>query len=210
MSPEPSTPLSETEKTSDLVRFSSAEMTEQLRAGAEIIAEYSEFHMTDPNAKPLLDRTTLPLERIHRDAMLVLILEWAKIDGALGLFLSLLHDFTPEDGALLIRGMKAAQIFKDARKVVRDKPSGQEYARKLGKMKKLYEYYAPFRNRIAHSTCLGVDIDNKNLILFISFAADNHGLIAEEISLDQINDAIDFARKLNLCLNEASSLLLPK
>ena len=163
---------------------------------------------TRDEPKPLLDRKTLPLDRIQRDAMLVLILEWAKIDGALGLFLSLLHEFTPEDGALLIQGMKAAQVFHDARKVVRDRPGGQEYARKLGKMKKLYEAHAPVRNRIAHATCLGADGDDPNLILFIRFAADNDGLIAEEVSLDQINDAIDFARNLNRYLEEASSLLL--
>jgi hypothetical protein len=175
---------------------------------ARISAEDREGYMIDSDAKPLLDRETLPLGRIHRDAMLVLILEWAKIDGALGFFLSLLHDFTPEDGALLIQGMKAAQIFQDARKVVRDKPGGQEYARELGKMKKLYEAFSPFRNRIAHATCLGVDCDDPNLILFIRFAADNHGLVAEGISLDQINDAIDFARSLNRYLEGASSLLL--
>jgi hypothetical protein len=69
---------------------------------------------TGKNAKALLDRETLSLGRTHRDAMLVLILEWAKIDGSLGLFLSLLHGFTPEEGALLIQGMKAAQFFQDA------------------------------------------------------------------------------------------------
>jgi hypothetical protein len=158
--------------------------------------------------KPLLDRKTLPLGRVHRDAMLVLVLEWAKIDGALGLFLSLLHGFTPEDGALLIQGMKASQIFQDARKVIRDKPGGQEYARNLGKMKSLYEAYAPVRNRIAHATCLGVDGDDPNLVLFIRFAADNEGLIAEELSLDQINNAIDFARNLNRYLEASSEILL--
>ena len=168
----------------------------------------SKINHTRDDTKALLDRQTLPLDRRHRDAMLVLILEWAKIDGALGLFLSLLHEFTPEDGALLIQGMKAAQVFQDARKVVRDKPGGQEYARKFGKMKKLYEAHAPVRNRIAHATCLGVDGDDPNLILFIRFAADNDGLIAEEISLNQINDAIDFARNLNRYLEEASSVLL--
>jgi hypothetical protein len=160
------------------------------------------------NVKALSDRNMLPLERIHRDAMIVLVLEWAKIDGALGLFLSLLHGFTPEDGAILIQGMKAAQVFQDARKVVRDKPGGQEYARNLGKMKSLYEAYAPVRNRIAHATCLGFDSDDPDLILFVRFAADSKGLIAEEISMDQINNAIDFARNLNRYLKEASSVLL--
>jgi hypothetical protein len=116
--------------------------------------------------------------------------------------------YSPEDGASLIQGMKAAQIFQDARKVVRDKPGGQEYSRNLEKMKSLCEAYAPIRNRIAHATCLGVDDDDPNLVLFIRFSAGNEGLIPEKISLDQINNAIDFTRNMHRYLEEASSIFL--
>jgi len=134
--------------------------------------------------------------------MLDLILEWAKIEGSLGWFLSTLHGFDPAEGAILIEGMKAGQIFADARKAIRQTIGGENAAQK---MKQAYESYAPIRNRIAHSCCAGIDAEDSDLIVFLVYSKEGDGLAVEVDHIDTVNRAAAYAKTLNDYLWDASN-----
>ena len=137
------------------------------------------------------------LEQRHRDAMLDLILEWAKIDGSLGWFLAALHGFDPVDGAILIEGMKAGQIFADARNAIRAMIGGDQASKAIKKMKLAYESYAPTRNRIAHSCCAGIDAADNDRIVFLIYSTEGGGLASETDHIDTIKQATAYAKTLN-------------
>jgi hypothetical protein len=146
-----------------------------------------------------------PLEQRHRDAMLDLILAWAKIDGSLGWFLSMLHGFDPAEGAILIEDMKPGQIFADARKAIRQMAGGDQAAQKIKKMKLAYENYAPIRNRIAHSFCAGISTENADLIVFLVYSKEGDGLAVEVDHIDTIKRATTYAKALDGYLWEVSN-----
>ena len=109
------------------------------------------------------------LEQRHRDVMLDLVLTWGTLDGALGMLLSRVLGVPFVEGAELIGTSSNAAKLTKARKILRNAPGGADAARIMKKHEKTYERYSFPRNRIAHSRCAGVWMQDRHFIVFQNF-----------------------------------------
>ena len=132
-----------------------------------------------PNV-PVIDPSEIEpdLERRHRDVMLDLILAWAELDGALGMFLSRVLGVSLCHGAELIGRMSGSAKLAEVVKIIREVPNGADAARNLRRHKKYYERYSMPRNRIAHSNCVGIWTRNQDFIVFAAFEKVDDNLLA--------------------------------
>jgi len=132
-------------------------ITEEKMANAQI----SQISSEDGIQSPLLP--------YHRDAMLDLILTWAKLDGALGMLLSRFLGLPMHQGAEKIGKLRGSAKIAQMVKLLRDVEAADDLVKNLRKMKKTYEKYSDVRNRIAHSNCVGFSAKDNSYVIFLTF-----------------------------------------
>ncbi len=154
------------------------------------------------------DDITPNLEQRHRDAMLDLVLAWGSLDGALGMLLSCVRGLPLDQGAELIGRRPSSAKLAEVCKVLRNAPGGADAARIMKKHKKNYELHSRPRNRIAHSRCVGVWTQDRNFIVFATFAkvTDNE-LAVDLVPIQEMQRATRWGRAMkDLALKLADAL----
>ncbi len=150
----------------------------------------------------------LELSQRHRDAMLDLVLTWATIDGCLSMLLANVRDIPWYDAADEIRKMRGSQKLFEVIKALQSLPDGKNAANKLKKIKKKYETHSKLRDHVAHSRCIGLDSDQLDVIVFLTFERVAEDQLAQyKIPLEDFLRANDWGKAF---VNLLFKLIHPK
>lgn len=145
--------------------------------------------------KPELVDPTIP--EPFKEAMLELILIWAKLDTGLGLLSALYFGMDPTAGAIIFNRMRVSERLHRVR-ALQVELGRTELAAQIKRIQRSYEAHSKPRNLIAHAYCAGIYKSGQDdLLVFMPFEAEGgHGqLCIEGLTLKHMQRATEWGER---------------
>jgi hypothetical protein len=148
-----------------------------------------------------LDKLDRKISQPARDAMLDVILAWARLDSFMSKWMSVAFGTSP-DATVILMGNMSTQAKLTKLKGLYGHFGFQSEAVRIAALEKEHLRHVDVRNAIAHVSCVGQMIGDANKVVFMAIkrikAMPGHTFV-EVVHLDQMTAATDFA--LGACKN---------